>query len=177
MLFLIHYRGCCSYMYVYSSEGKPQCFWSSQETRFWCVTFMQYLILGLSIDWLKSKNIKKLRLLVSAKETICDKNHWLSGEKCGQKSASNPAHQMAHWLGEEGGIDCRFDHLKVPPPLSRIETSQQENFGKFFDIRFDHTTAPSPHKHKIQDWNFSWKALILRRLRFHRRVPVSFILV
>ena len=92
MLFLIHYRGCWSYMYVYSAEGKPQCFWSSQETRFWCVTFVQYLIQGLSIDWFKSKNIKKLRLLVSAKETICDKNHWLSGEKCGQKSAPNAAH-------------------------------------------------------------------------------------
>ena len=119
------------------------CFWSSQETRFWCVTFVQYLILGLSIDWLKSKNIKKLRLLVSAKETICDKNHWLSGEKCGQ----NPhLTLLTRWLtgwGKRVGLTADLITSKYPP-FQNWNFSAGELWKIFRHQIWSHYCPPTP---------------------------------
>ena len=129
MLFLIHYRGCWSYMYVYSAEGKPQCFWSSQETRLWCVTFVQYLILGLSIDWFKSKNIKKLRLLVSAKVKnphLTLLTRWLTG------------------LGERVGLTADLITSKYPPPFQNWNFSVGELWKIFRHQIWSHYCPPPP---------------------------------
>ena len=90
---------------------------------------------------------------------------WKFFEKCGQKSASNPTHQMYHWLGvERVGLTADFTTSKYP-------LFQNWNFsGELWKI-FRHQIWSHYSLPPIQDWNSHGKLWCCRDFAFTGRFP------